>query len=263
MSLRIWVSASALLALAGCANPPMLLKTTVTGGDAYPKVKIDAAGQPDLSGLNVGDTVVVAPGSMLSVVASPAVNVLLYEPGSDTRDAIEKSVTSGRGEGAKIEVMKGKLLHGDIFVQDIGIDLHSTDLDKYDISLEMLAFNRGEKAFRGDLAIYDLLPPELVFKSTLPAVKYNDHRARKELLGNIPVVSWFASGLDNFSRTSETVDMLHENLGEIHKYTFRRLVLDPGQAVGFTLKLRYLPPSGEELMELRQAARPLTTTFEK
>lgn len=238
----------------------MLLRTTTTGGDAYPKVKLDAAGQPDLSALNVGDTVVVAPGSMLTVVAAPAVNILLFESDSATREALEKSPTSGRGS-ARIEVLKGKLLHGDIFVQDIGIDLHSPELTRYDVNLEMLVFNRGETAFRGDLAVYDQLPPELEWRGADPAVKYNDHRARKEFVDSIPLVSVFAHGIDNYSRTSEEVQMQHEVTGATHKYTFRRLVLDPGQAVGFTLKLRYLPPSEAELQELRQSARPLTTVL--
>jgi hypothetical protein len=241
----------------------MLIRTTVTGGDAYPKVKLDDAGQLDRSGINVGDTVVVAPGNMRSVVASPAVSIMLYEAGSATKEELGKALASGQDQGVKIEVMKGKLLHGDVFAQEIGIDLQSTDLKKYDLDLNLLAFNRGEKAFRGDLAVYDLLPPELLFKSADAAVKYNDHQARKNFVSGIPIVSVLARSIDNFSRTDEAVDMVHESLGEIHRYTFRRLVLDPGQAVGFTLHLRYLPPSGQELLELRQAARPLTTTFQQ
>ncbi len=240
----------------------MLLRTTVTGGDAYPKVKLDSAGQVDPAGINVGDTVVVAPGNMHAVVASPGVSIMLYEPGSVTREELDKSLTTGQESGVKIEVMKGRLLHGDLFAQEIGIDLHSTDLKKYDIDLDLLAFNRGEKDFRGDLAVYDFLPPELSFKSADLAVKYNDHQARKNFISGIPIVSVIAHGIDNFSRTSETVEMQHEMLGEVHKYTFRRLVLEPGQAVGFVLHLRYTPPSGEELTELRRAARPLKTEFQ-
>jgi hypothetical protein len=196
-------------------------------------------------------------------VASPAVSIMLYEAGSATKEELGKALASGQDQGVKIEVMKGKLLHGDVFAQEIGIDLQSTDLKKYDLDLNLLAFNRGEKAFRGDLAVYDLLPPELLFKSADAAVKYNDHQARKNFVSGIPIVSVLARSIDNFSRTDEAVDMVHESLGEIHRYTFRRLVLDPGQAVGFTLHLRYLPPSGQELLELRQAARPLTTTFQQ
>lgn len=235
----------------------MLLKTTVTGGDAYPKVKLDASGQPNLAGMNYGDTLVFAPGSMTSVVASPAVNIQLYESASEMRAALEKADPAASGGAARIEVLKGRLVKGDTFVQDIPIDLHNSELDRYDIALQVLVFNRGDKAFSGDLAVYDLLPPELAFRSADPAVKYNDHSARKEIMSNIPLVSLIAKGMDNYSRTSEAVDMQHEMVGEIHKYAFRGLQLDPGQAVGFTLNLRYVPPSSKELFELRQAARPM------
>ena len=246
------------LALGACSSPPMLLKTTVTGGDAYPKVKLDSSGQPDLSGMNYGDTVVFAPGSINAVVASPAVNIQLVESAGDTRAGLEKGAPPGTASGAaRIEVLKGRLVKGDKFVQDISINLHSSELDRYDIALQMLVFNRGDKPFSGDLAIYDLLPPELSFRGADPAVKYNDHRARKDIMSDIPLVSLVAMGMDNYSRTSETVDMKHESLGEIHKYTFPGLVLDPGQAVGFTLNLRYVPPSAKELFGLRQAARPM------
>jgi len=262
MSLRLLAAATFGLMLAACSTPPMLLKTTITGGDAYPKVKVDDTGQPDLSGLNVGDTVVVVPGNMHAVVASPQVSIMLYEPGSATQEQLRKSLTADQQQSVKIEVMKGKLLHGDVFAQEIGIDLQSTELSKFDIELDLLAFNRGEKVFRGDLTIFDLLPPELEFRGADSAVKYNDHQARKNFVSGIPIFSVLANGIDNFSRTDEAVEMLHETLGEIHKYTFRRLVLEPGQAVGFKLKLRYHPPSHDELDELRQAARPLTTVFQ-
>jgi hypothetical protein len=64
-------------------------------------------------------------------------------------------------------------------------------------------------------------------------------------------------GMDNFSRSSEGVDVQREQLDQMNKYTFRRLVLEPGQGVGFTLRLRYVPPSGDELNDLRLEARPM------
>lgn len=255
MSLRFAATAALVVLFAGCSSPQMLLRTTTTGGDAHPKVRLDPTGQPDLSGINVGDTIAVSPGSMRSVVGSPEVKIVLFEPGSVTEAEAKKSLAMNRREGAKIEVMKGQLLKGDFFIQQIGIDLQSSDPKKFDIDLVLLAFNRGEKPFRGDLTVYDLLPPELSFKAADTAAKYNDRRNMKGALTSIPIFGLLAMGMDNFSRSSEAVEMQHERVGEMHKYTFQRLVLDPGQAVGFTIRLRYVPPTDEELIELRQDAK--------
>lgn len=244
--------------LSGCSSQQMLLRTTTTGGNGHSKVKVTPTGQVETGGIGIGDTVAFSPGSMRAVVGSPEVNILLFESGDITQAENKKALSMNRRDGAKIELMKGKLQNGDMFIHQIGIDVNSTDPKKFDIDLVLLAFNRGEKPFRGDITVYDMLPPELQFKSADSPTKYNDRSSVKEGLSVIPFVGLLTLGMDNFSKTGEQVDMQHEQLGEMHKYTFRRLVLEPGQAVGMTVKLRYLPPSAEDLAELRQNARPLT-----
>jgi hypothetical protein len=257
MRKRLWGLGCALLLLAGCANQQNLLKTTITGGDALPQVKVSPTGQPDASDVNIGDTVVFAPGSMRAVVRSPQVVVTLFESVDATQSAIKKELSVNRREGAKIEVLKGKLIRGDFIATSIAIDLNDPDPKRLDLDLVLLAFNRGEKPFRGDLTVYDLLPPELQYVGADPAAKYNDRRGVKEALSIIPIVSLFSAGLDNFSRSSEIVEMRHDMLDQIHKYTFSRLVLDPGQAVGFKLRLRYVLPTGDELTDLRLESKPI------
>jgi hypothetical protein len=260
MQLRMWgggIVLVALLALGGCASPPNVLKVTTTGGDALPKVAVSPTGQVDVSGVGIGDTVVFAPGSMRSVVAAPQVTITLIEPGSVTEAENKKQLSINRREGAKIEVMKGRLLRGDFFQQAIAIDLTDSDPKKYDIDLVLLAFNRGDKPFRGDLTVYDLLPPELQLLTVEAAAKYTDRRGVKGALQAIPLIQFIAMGMDNFSRSSEGVDVQREQLDQVHKYTFRRLVLEPGQGVGFTVKLRYQPPGADELNDLRLEARPI------
>jgi hypothetical protein len=246
------------LALVGCGTPPRVLKVTSTGGDAHPLVKVSPTGQMDVAGVNIGDTVVFAPGSMRAVVRSPVVNIVLYEDGSITEAENKKALSINRREGAKIEVMKGRLLKGDYMQQSIAIDLNGRDPFRYDVELLLMAFNRGEKAFRGDLAVYDLLPPELQLLGTGKATKYNDRRSVKGALSAIPLVGLFSMGMDNFSNSGEEVEILAERLDNVSKYTFRRLVLEPGQAVGFNIRVRYTPPSTEELEDLRLESRPMT-----
>jgi len=252
----LWTILLTSLWLVGCGSPPRVLKVTTSGGDALPRVAVTATGQVDASGLNVGDTVVFAPGSMRSVVAAPQVVITLLEPASITEAETKKALSVNRRDGAKIEVMKGRLINGDIFQTAIPIQLHETDPRRFDINLLLIAFNRGEKPFRGDLTVYDFLPPELSLVGVDPAAKYTDRRSLKGALTSIPLIQIFAMGMDNFSRSSEGVDMHAEVLDQIRKYTFRRLVLDPGQGVGFTVRVKYLPPTGEELQDLRLESRP-------
>jgi hypothetical protein len=235
----------------------MALKRTVIGGDAYPKVLVDPTNKPDVSAVNVGDTVVFAPGSMRQVVPSPEVQVVLTEDASITKAEVKKSLQINRREGAKIQVMKGRLLHGDVIQEVVPIDVHSADPNKYTIDLVLLAFNRGEKEFRGDLTIYDRPPPELNFISVDTATKYNDQSATKDALSWLPLIQYFAFAMDNYKKLNEPVDLQQEVLSnDVHKYTVRRLVLNPGQAVGFTIHLKYLPPTDQELSELRYDAQP-------
>jgi hypothetical protein len=120
-----------------------------------------------------------------------------------------------------------------------------------------MAFNRGEKEFRGDLTIYDRPPPELTYVSADTATKYNDQSAAKDALSMLPIIQYFAFGMDNYKKTNESVDLQQESVSEdLHKYTVRRLVLNPGQAVGFTIHLKYRPPTDEEITELRYDAQP-------
>jgi hypothetical protein len=257
MRIAIWGAVFTLSLLAGCGTPPRILKITHTGGDTAPKAALGATGSVDLSGINVGDTIVFAPGSMRSVVAAPQVNITLFEPGSVTETETKKALSVNRRDGAKIEVMKGQLYKGDFFQTDIGIDLSGTDPKRYDLELLLIAFNRGEKPFRGDLTIYDFLPPELTLVGVDPAAKYTDRRSLKGALTSIPLFGLMAMGMDNFSRSSELIDMSTESLDQIRKHSFRRIVLDPGQGVGFIARVKYVPPSPDELLDLRLESRPM------
>lgn len=250
-------AAVVIVLLTGCGTPYNVLRVTTSGGDANPPVSVSPAGQLDVSQVNVGDTVVFAPGSMRAVVKSPTFTVTLVEPGNVTAEETKKALAINRRDGAKIEVMKGKLFRGDVFLQGVTLNLSNHTAQDRDIPLTLLAFNRGEKAFRGDLTVYDFLPPELEYLGTDPAAKYNDRRGMKGFLDATVFLSFISMAMDNFSRSNEPVDMQHERLGDLHKYTFRRMVLEPGQAVGFVVKTRYRLPETSELEDLRLQARPV------
>jgi len=257
-STRLVLIALASTLLYGCATPLVALKHSVTGGDAYPKVVVGLTNEIDVAAVNVGDTVAFAPGSMKSVVPSPEVDVVLTEDAGKTQAEIKKSLQINRREGAKIEIMKGRLLHGDFIQQVIPIDVNSTDPLKNNIDLVLLAFNRGEKEFRGDLTFFDRPPPELTYISTDSPAKYNDQTATKNALIFLPLIQYIAMGMDNYKKLSEPVDFHDDSLpNDLHRYTVKRLVLNPGQAVGFTIHLKYVQPSAEELDELRYNARPI------
>jgi hypothetical protein len=253
---KLIIATAACALVSACASPQMALKRTVTGGDAYPKVLVGPTNELDIDAINVGDTVVFAPGSMRQVVPSPVVEIVLTEDADKTKEEVKKSLQINRREGAKIQVMKGRLMNGDFVQSVIPIDINSADPNKYNVDLVLMAFNRGEKEFRGDLTIYDRPPPELSFLSVDNATKYNDQTATKSALSILPIIQYIAFAMDNYKKTTELVDLQQEVLpNNIHKYTVRRLVLHPAQAVGFTIHLKYQPPSAEEITELRYDAQ--------
>ncbi|UDM52494.1 hypothetical protein [Cupriavidus sp. MP-37] len=248
---------AALLAT-GCAAPPMVLKSTRTGGDNAPVVRADVAGKADLSGLNVGDTVAVSPGNNKVVVASTPLVYTLYEDGMVTQAEVKRQqLTVNRKDAPRIEFIKGELHRGDFIRREILLDLHSKDPNEFNRTIHFLAFNRGDKAFRGDLTVYDLLPAELELVKLGSANKYTDQTTVKGVLGGLPFLSLVTLAMDNYSRSDEAVPMRHERLDQVQKFTFQRLVLEPGQAVGFTLQVRYQLPGEAELADLRETAAPL------
>lgn len=247
---------AALLA-AGCAAPPMALKSTRTGGDNSPVVRADVAGKADLSGLNVGDTVAVSPGNNKVVVASTPLVYTLYEDGMVTQAEVKRQLAVNRKDAPRIEFIKGELHRGDFIRREILLDLHSKDPDEFNRTIHFLAFNRGDKAFRGDLTVYDLLPAELDLVKLGSASKYTDQTMVKGVLSGLPFLSLVTLAMDNYSRSDEAVPMRHERLDQVQKFTFQRLVLEPGQAVGFTMHVRYQLPGETELADLRETAAPL------
>ncbi|WP_240071200.1 hypothetical protein [Cupriavidus taiwanensis] len=248
----------AALLVTGCAAPPMALKSIRTGGDSAPAVRADVAGKADLAGLNVGDTVAVSPGNNKVVVASSPLVYTLYEDGMVTQAEVRRQqLTVNRKDAPRIEFIKGELHRGDFIRREILLDLHSKDPDEFNRTIHFLAFNRGDKAFRGDLTVYDLLPAELELVRLGSANKYTDQTMVKGVLSGLPFLSLVTLAMDNYSRSDEAVPMRHDRLDQVQKFTFQRLVLEPGQAVGFTMHVRYQLPGEAELADLRETAAPL------
>ncbi|MBV8156606.1 MAG: hypothetical protein JO278_03050, partial [Dyella sp.] len=78
----------------------------------------------------------------------------------------------------------------------------------------------------------------------------------KSFLSIVPILQYVTFAMDDYVR-KDAVPMTHTMLDQMHRYTLQRLVLEPGQAVGFEMKVKYLPPSADELVELREMAKPL------
>lgn len=257
MNTRLILVLCAICMLAACENPKMALKVTRTGGANTALLKTTQNGQPSMRDIAIGDTVVVSPGNQRTVVASTPMTYTLYEDGQLTSAELKKELTVNRKEGPKIEFIKGELKHGDFFVHDIYIDLHSANPDDFSRTISYLVFNRGDKPFRGDLTIYDMLPAELQFGQVNAVSKFVDHREMKNMLGYLPIIQYVTFAMDSYAKLDEQVPMKHDQLDQVHKYTFQRLVLEPGQAVGFSISVRYVVPPDQDLAELREEAHPI------
>jgi hypothetical protein len=92
---------------------------------------------------------------------------------------------------------------------------------------------------------------------TYEARKLVNQKTAKSLLSIVPILQYVTFAIDDYAKSDEQVPMPHTMLDQLHKYTLQRLVLDPGQALGFEMKIRYIPPSAEELAELRELATPV------
>uniref|UniRef100_Q46TH4 Uncharacterized protein n=2 Tax=Burkholderiaceae TaxID=119060 RepID=Q46TH4_CUPPJ len=244
--------------LAGCGTP-MALRETRTGGDASPAVRTDITGKPDLKAIGYGDTVAVSPGNMKAVFASTPLTYTLFEDSFTTTAELEKrekTLSVNRKDMPNLELLKAEMSKGMIRT-NIYIRQDDPDPNKFDRTIRMIAINRGEKPFRGDLTIYDLMPPELQFVSASDATKLVSQQGVKAFLSVVPIVQYVTFAMDDYAKSDEKVPMTHAMLDQLHKYTMQRLVLDPGQAVGFEMKVRYIPPTAEELAELRETATPL------
>lgn len=257
MTARLAIVISLFAMLSACMPPKMALKVTRTGGGNTAQLRAGENGQPSLTSIGIGDTVVVSPGSTKAVVASSTVTYTLYEQGQLTSDENKRQLSVTRKNVPDIQFMKGELRNGDVMLGDIWIDLHTTKPEDFNRTLHYLLFNRGDKPFRGDLTVYDLLPPELELRKINSGNKYADRTQVKNVLSMLPLIQYFAFAMDNYVKLDESVTMEHEQLDAIHRYTFRRLVLEPGQAVGFTIDVHYVPPTDGELTELRETAKPL------
>ncbi|RQS11608.1 hypothetical protein [Burkholderia sp. Bp8998] len=257
MTSRLAIALCFAAMLAACAPPKMALKVTRTGGGNTAQLKTGDNGQPSPRSITIGDTVVASPGSMKTVVASSPVTYTLYEDGQLTTEEKKKALSVNQKDMPNIQFMKGELHNGDFMLSDIWIDLHTTKPEDFNRTLHYLLFNRGDKPFRGDLTVYDLLPPELELRKINAASKYADQTRVKGVLSMLPLIQYFAFAMDNYAKLDEPVKMKHEQLDGMHKYTFQRIVLEPGQAVGFTIDVHYVPPTVGELVELREDAKPL------
>jgi hypothetical protein len=254
---RILVAVAAATILAGC-GAPMTLRQTRTGGDMTPTVKTDISGKPDLKAINVGDTVAVSPGNMKAVFASTTLTYELYENSLTTRAELEKSqkdLAINRKDLPKLELLKAEFMNGQVWTR-VMINREGEDPKRFDRTVHMIVINRGEKPFRGDLTIYDLMPPELQFISVTDASKLINQQAAKSFLSVLPIIQFVAFSMDDFRPSSEKIPMTHAMIDQMHRYSLPRLVLDPGQAVGFDLNVRYILPTDEELAELRETATP-------
>lgn len=128
------------------------------------------------------------------------------------------------------------------------------DIGSSDIVLMTYAFNYGEAGYSGDLIVYDLLPLELQYKSNGQAGKYTDVRTAKALLSALPIVQFAAFGMNDYSLQQGSVSMEHDQLGSMHRYTFKGLTLNPGEGVGFATTVNYILPPGQDMHLLRKAA---------
>lgn len=249
---RLVVWASFLLLVSGCAAPDVAIKSTPFGGDRGMRA-MSKDRQFDVKGINEGDTVIVAPGSQRAVVASSAVNVQLMESFDRSKQQAEeqakKDLAVNRKPGAKIELLKGVKNDFGGFSPVIQVEREDEETQAFEVDL--FAANRSTEAFRGDLVIYDWIPAELTLVSTSAASKYNDNTGLKRGMASIPLVGLFSMAIAAFQKLDEPVSMQVDELDQIRKYTIKRIVLEPGQIVGFTQKLKYNLPAEEELEELR------------
>jgi len=114
------------------------------------------------------------------------------------------------------------------------------DESEADLYLNILAINRGNKIFDGDLVIHANIPPQVKFLKVTQTDKIRDNLALKTTLMSIPIIQLFAFALNDFAVVSSKAIFTSTTTEDGNlKLTAENIRLAPGEGVNLGYRVAY------------------------
>jgi hypothetical protein len=266
----VGLSAAGLL-LAGCSGFRPISKIE-NGGQSFDNLGTVEGTTIDVAKIAPRDTIVVADDGGKAVTTSPnAVEVTMMEsfsvplslgiPDFDLRFGwmFKKPELDAKGEPPKVFRLASRKLvavDNDGWMPGGSIALTEKQIVSgvVPVRFKITAINAGNRDFTGKLALYDRMPGNIEFDKHLRAGRVYDASTAKAILGLIPFVGLFTSGMDQYQPVPSiafTPQHSVDSATRLVKYDSDTVTLKPGEGVEVEFAARVMLPRDEALLKAR------------
>ena len=141
-------------------------------------------------------------------------------------------------------ISTNKKIDEDYWTSSAQIDISKEKASNIPIYLKLMAVNRGNKIFEGDLTVYAQLPAQVLPGEITEATKIKDKTSTKSFLSAIPYLNFITLGMDNFSVVKSIAEFETSIDDQGHaRLTVKDITLEPGE--GINLEYSTIYPMGE------------------
>lgn len=264
------LSAGALL-LVGCSGFRPIAKIE-NGGQSFDDLGPVAGTVVDITKIAPRDTIVVADDAGKAVTSSPnAVEVTMMEsfsiplslgiPDFDLRFGwmFKKPELDAKGEPPKVfRLVSRKMVavDNDGWMPGGAVALTEKQIVSgvVPVRFKITAINAGNRDFTGKLALYDRMPGNIEFDKHVRAGRVYDASTAKAILGLIPFVGLFTSGMDQYQPVPSLAFTPQHSLDSatrLLRYDADNITLKPGEGVEVEFAARVMLPRDEALLKAR------------
>jgi hypothetical protein len=111
------------------------------------------------------------------------------------------------------------------------IDRDSVYGNVYSGKYRIILLNSGTKTYTGPLVAYDRLEPAMTYSGIRSVKKVVDHRDLRSNLALVPYIGLVTLAMDDFSTTSDSMQMVDKVIDGIVKFESQSLTLSPGEGI--------------------------------
>jgi|GEM_PF-3385840 len=246
----IYILAGLLVAaslLSGCETAQTAEVATIQNGpDLHPRVTLHEARSTVLGNLMPSESIVLASGSDEALVTPNNVLISIRRPLT-----AEERATAARGRGGAagepdaaprfaLSAEKSLLDRERRWHTRTSVDLGSQDAEE-PVEFRLVAVNRGNKTFSGDLVIHDHLPTTLLFEEIVSARKVRDQRGARQALSTIPFLGIAAVAMDDYGAAEGSFQFGHDSQDGLLTAHFGSIELRPLEGVLLQFRARLAP----------------------
>lgn len=226
--------------LSGCETAQMVEVATIQNGpDLHPRVTLQEARATVLDSLLPSESIVLARGSDEALATPNNVAISIRRPlTTEEREAAARARSGRGGAGGEGEAAPHFALSAEKYLLDrerrwhtrTSIDLGSQQIEEL-LEFRLVAVNRGNQAFSGDLVIYDHLPSTLEFEDIVSARKARDQRSERQALSMIPFLGIAAAAMDDYGSAEGDFQFSHESHNGLLTARFGSIELRPREGI--------------------------------